>query len=123
MFAWFILPPFAFTANFALPKPLHGLRLFGVCVLTGYVLLVATAKCGDWYLTGEDLANDTGRANAILTGLPLSAVWVGVWFALLYAGKSILLAMMSASTASVPPNPTEREPTRSRNPYEPPLES
>lgn len=134
MMLWLGLPLLAFAANVASHKPLHPFLLFALTVFVGFMLLAASAWASDIHFKAEmdrfDLdgdggiggaeltpeaqqaidawASDTGRTMVIVTGIPLSVMWVGICFALLHTGTWIIgktLAARSVAMRSCVPHP------------------
>lgn len=126
MFLWFVAPVPAFAANLMRQKRLHVFLLYVITILAGFVLAVAAAWMADLHLNAEldrldldgdggisgaeltpeaqqvmdDWASDTGRVMVIFTGLPLSAIWYGMCFAVLYFGKWVLTIIFSKRQAA-----------------------
>jgi hypothetical protein len=123
---WFALPLLAFVANAKRHRRLHPVLLFGLTVSAGCLLLFAGAEVTDMRLTAEmkrfDLdgdggfggaeltpdaqkaidawASDAGRTMVIFTGIPVSAIWAGVCFAILATGQWIVAHMRPTHSAA-----------------------
>lgn len=126
MVSWFALPFLAFVVNAIRRRPLHPFFLFAMTVVTGFILLVAGAWASEAHLKTEmnrydldgdggiggseltpdaekaidDWASDTGRTMVVFTGIPLTAIWTGMCFILLYVGKLIVTKAISSRSAA-----------------------
>lgn len=123
---WFALPFVAFVVNAKRHQRLHPFLLFGLTVSAGFLLLFAGAEVKDMRLTAEmkrfDLdgdggfgdteltpdaqkaidawASDAGRTMAIFTGIPVSAIWAGICFAILATGQWIVAQVRPTRSAA-----------------------
>ena len=124
MFLWYVLPAIMFWRNLRKPRPRNAYQLYGATVLTGFVLAVSAAWAadvdlknqmdsfdlnGDGSIDGyertpeaqrvmDDWASDTGRTMVIFLGLPVSAIWYGLCFPVLYFGKWLVQKAFRNST-------------------------
>ena len=108
--AWFALPVLAIVFNIALHRKIRFVFLFVLSTIIGYLLLLVAAemvtielqqKVDAFEQSGNsdlpeaqqamrDLTNDTGRALAPITGIPLTAIWYGFVFAFMLTADWIL---------------------------------
>lgn len=122
MILWLALPLVAFAANARRRKPLHPFFLLALTTAVGFALLGAAAWASEAHLKAEmnrfdldgdggiggpeltpdaqkaldEWASDTGRTMVVFTGIPLSALWAGAWFAVFFTAKWLLAAVISA---------------------------
>jgi hypothetical protein len=129
IFAWYTLPIFAYIGvRFCSERAIRipAILLTMVC---GYVLVIATVLAADatdrstmktydlnrdgriegFERTSEadrairNQGNDTGRALAPVLGIPLTAIWYTMLFAVLYGGEWIFRKLFVR--ARIPPSP------------------
>ena len=105
-FVWLVLPLIVWMINRFTGKRFHGMALFLIASIAGYVILLASVFLIDAEIAadlkrfeeiGDDFSpeairararfsNDTGRALAPFTGIPMTAVWYGIVFGALSFG-------------------------------------
>lgn len=138
MLSFFGLPLLSYVANFLLHERIRPIPLYFLVAFIGYVFIVSAAWASDVYHTErmnsfegqntpearaarEDWASDTGRTMAPVTGVPLSAIWTGLNFVVLYLCEWILRLLFSKppKEESVVPD-DDGTVAEDGNPYRPP---
>ena len=107
---WLLLPMTAWVANLFLPKRIHAVILYPCICIVGWLIVTASimgefsgyetelmefdvnhnGEIDDAELTREArelqdlIANDTGRSMGSFFAVPITAIWVGLNFLILY---------------------------------------
>jgi hypothetical protein len=127
-FVWIALPLGAWMANLFTGKRVHPALLYVVTGLFGYFVLIASvwaldvqleAKMNSFDLDGDggfsgteltpeaeramdEWASDTGRNFAPFSGIPITAIWYTLLFAVVYGGEYLFRSLFLCKRNALP---------------------